>query len=577
MGRYPPFLAVALLFVAGLSVGSAQTNLPTSEMPPDFTVAFIGDQGSGSSADAVLRLIKSEGADMVIHGGDFDYNNNPTAWDNKITAILGADFPYFASIGNHDTAAWSGTNGYQAKLQARLSRILGAQCSGDLGVKSACTYQGLFFILSGVGTAGSGHVAYLAEQLTQTDAIWRICSWHKNQRLMQVGGKGDEVGWGAYETCREGGAIIATAHEHSYARTHLLDHMQTQHVASTADPLVLEKGKTFVFHSGLGGNSIRDQELGGPWWASIYTSTQGANYGALFCAFNADGDANRASCYFKDIDGVIPDQFEVITAVAGGVNSAPVAVNDNATTAEDMAVTIGVLGNDSDPDGDPLTVASVTPRGTGRATIKADNTVTYTPGLNFNGSESLTYTIRDGRGGHASATVSVTVTAVNDPPVAGNQSVNTGPNTPVAISLPATDPDNDALRYVIVTGPTHGALSGTAPNLTYTPSPNYSGPDSFAFQALEANAPGAASNVATISITVSSPSAVIATDGFEMGTYAGGAGWKGPWTRSGEVSIRTNTDGPQEGSRHVRLRSKSGYLKRSVDLTGATNIPLASR
>ena len=77
----------------------------------------------------------------------------------------------------------------------------------------------------------------------------------------------------------------------------------------------LEKGKTFVFHSGLGGKSIRVQKLNGPWWAAIYTKTQGANYGALFCTFNVNGVANQASCYFMDIDGVIPDQFEVISAV----------------------------------------------------------------------------------------------------------------------------------------------------------------------------------------------------------------------------------------------------------------------
>jgi len=123
----------------------------------------------------------------------------------------------------------------------------------------------------------------MADQLAQTNALWRICSWHKDQRLMQVGGKGDEVGWGAYETCRQGGAIIATAHEHSYARTHLMDNTQTQHVASTSNTLQIEAGKTFVFHSGLGGKSIREQVCEGPWWTSIYTSDQGANYGALFC------------------------------------------------------------------------------------------------------------------------------------------------------------------------------------------------------------------------------------------------------------------------------------------------------
>ena len=139
---------------------------------------------------------------------------------------------------------------------------------------------------------------------------------------MQVGGKSDETGWGVYEESRKGGAIIATAHEHSYSRTHLLSSCENQTVVSTSDTLILTKdlldtegdeGKTFVFVSGLGGKSIRDQERSGDWWASIYTSDQGANYGALFATFNVNGVPNLAHFYFKDIDGVIADSFVVIS------------------------------------------------------------------------------------------------------------------------------------------------------------------------------------------------------------------------------------------------------------------------
>ena len=111
--------------------------------PPNFKVAFIGDQDYQASSVAVLALIQSEGADMVLHQGDFDYNDDPEAWDAQINATLGHDFPYFASIGNHDVIAW---DGYKQKLQERLDKIEGAECTGDLGVKSSCHYNGLFFI-----------------------------------------------------------------------------------------------------------------------------------------------------------------------------------------------------------------------------------------------------------------------------------------------------------------------------------------------------------------------------------------------------------------------------------------------
>jgi hypothetical protein len=140
---------------------------------------------------------------------------------------------------------------------------------------------------------------------------------------MQVGGKSDEVGWVAYETCREHGAIIATGHEHSYSRTKTL--VSTQH--QTVDwewpepnSLRVAPGATFVFVSGLGGRSVRDQERCLPTtypygcngeWAKIYTSDQGAQPGALFIEFHVDGNPNLARGYFKNINGEIIDEFTV--------------------------------------------------------------------------------------------------------------------------------------------------------------------------------------------------------------------------------------------------------------------------
>jgi hypothetical protein len=121
--------------------------------PPNFKVAFIGDQGRGSGADSVLQLIVDEGAEVVYHQGDFDYNDDPDAWDLKITNFLGPDFPYFVSVGNHDEAAWDGSNGYRAKFEQRLALIPDAYCTGvEMGVQSTCIYRGLSTVLSGVGT-----------------------------------------------------------------------------------------------------------------------------------------------------------------------------------------------------------------------------------------------------------------------------------------------------------------------------------------------------------------------------------------------------------------------------------------
>ena len=312
------FFTLTAIAVNGALINEARSQNQAGLQP--VTVAFIGDQGINSNSRAVLQLIKDEGADLVSHQGDLDYENNPTRWDTLITDVLGADFPYLASIGNHDDIHWYSPAGYQNKLQARLDRIDDLSCSGDLGVQSVCTFRGLFFILSGIGTSISkndpDHVAYIRKQLSQSNSIWRICSWHKSQKKMQVGRKSSQVGWKSYKACREGGAIVATGHTHSYSRTHLMSSFKKQRIASTASKMVIEAGKSFVFVSGLGGMSISPQfRHNDPWWANIYTSDQDANFGALFCTFFANGKPTHASCYFKDIDGKIPDTFELINKV----------------------------------------------------------------------------------------------------------------------------------------------------------------------------------------------------------------------------------------------------------------------
>jgi hypothetical protein len=182
----PIIIAVFIVVIAGvLSVPTVPTvptdvNLELVEEKPihadtEFRVAFIGDQGLGPDAITVLNLIKDEGAQIVLHQGDFDYVDNPDAWDKQISDVLGSDFPYFASIGNWDVDE---LKGYQEKLYDRLKKNPDAVCNGDLGVKSSCSYKGLFFILAAPGIIGSDYDSFIKKQLNDDDSMWRICSWH---------------------------------------------------------------------------------------------------------------------------------------------------------------------------------------------------------------------------------------------------------------------------------------------------------------------------------------------------------------------------------------------------------------
>ena len=294
-------------------------------------IAFIADQGYGEDPRAVLRLIREEGVDAVLHQGDFDYGNYPDLWMKMIDEELGQNFPYFASVGNHDLlrsgcctdtarqgGAWGAKRGYRERLEDRASR-LGYTWTGIYGERASLSFEGIRILLGAPGifdgTENSTYANYFAEELAADTATWRICSWHRNQLDMQVGGNEDQVGYAVYEACREGGAIIATGHEHSYSRTHLLSDVSEHIVASTSDTLEIAEGRTFVFVSGLGGRSIRSQRRWGDWWASIYTATQGARYGALFASFNVDADPSLAHFYFKDVGGQIVDEFWVRSRV----------------------------------------------------------------------------------------------------------------------------------------------------------------------------------------------------------------------------------------------------------------------
>jgi hypothetical protein len=294
--------------------------------PSDFKIAFLADQGLGGEAVAVLTLVRNEGAHAIVHPGDLDYDDKPEEWDAQLTGVLGRDFPYFAVMGNHDEDLWPGPQGYQQILKNRMGRV-GLSWEGDFGVRSSFHHKGIFFVMAAPGMKSirqrDWHV-YLRERLAADRSIWSIAIWHKNMRAMQVGGKDNDTGWEVYEAAREGGAIIATAHEHSYSRTHLLSHMASQTVASTSSTLTIRKGQTFAFVSGLGGRSIRDQERSGPWWARIYASAclprdpvcePNAAPGALFGVFNAGGIPNRAEFYFKDVNGRVVDRFTVISDV----------------------------------------------------------------------------------------------------------------------------------------------------------------------------------------------------------------------------------------------------------------------
>jgi hypothetical protein len=183
------------------------------------------------------------------------------------------------------------------------------------------------------------------------------------------------------------------------------------------------------------------------------------------------------------------------------VNDAPVADDDDATTQEDTAVTIGVLGNDSDVDGDSLTVASAAGAANGSVSVD-DRSVIYTPHLDFHGTDSFAYTVGDATSQPTTATVRITVEPVNDAPVANDDDATTREDTAVTIEVLSNDSDveGDSLTVYSAAGATHGSVT-TADDgsVIYTPDPDFHGTDSFNYTVAD---PAADHIAATAFVTV---------------------------------------------------------------------------
>ncbi len=182
-------------------------------------------------------------------------------------------------------------------------------------------------------------------------------------------------------------------------------------------------------------------------------------------------------------------------------NRPPVAVNDAASTARNVAVTIPVLVNDSDPDGDILTIVSINPTN-GTAIISGTNIV-YTPTNAIPGTNIFSYSISDGFGGTNSAFVTVSVT--NRPPVAVNDTANTPEN--MAVTVPVlvndSDPDGDALTIVVVS-PTNGTAVINGTNVIFTPATNFVGTAIVGYQ-IRDNFGGTNGALVTIEVTNTPP------------------------------------------------------------------------
>lgn len=250
---------------------------------------------------------------------------------------------------------------------------------------------------------------------------------------------------------------------------------------ANGDPLVVT-GVT----DGAGGTAVAG--------ASSVTYTPAAGFAGTdaFAYTIADGQGGTATA-------------TVLVTVLGSTNTPPVAVPDGATTGAGLPVAIPVLANDGDADGDVLSVVSVTQGLNGSVTTDGVS-VSYVPNAGFSGLDSVTYTVSDGRGGSASALVTITVIApANAAPVATSDGATTdaGVRVPIAVLANDSDADGDPLAVVAVTPGANGAVTTDGTTVFYAPAPGFAGSDSFTYTISDGLAQ--ASALVTVTVRVNQP------------------------------------------------------------------------
>ena len=250
-----------------------------------------------------------------------------------------------------------------------------------------------------------------------------------------------------------------------------------------------------------------------------------------------------------------------VTANVTFVNTPPDAVNDPSITTNYLtAKTFDPRINDTDADGDPLTITAHGTATHGTVSHSATS-LTYTPATAWSGADNFTYTISDGNGGSDSATV--TVTTANAPPVAVNDSTTTTYLTSKTLDPRTNDSDanGDALTISAHGTAAHGTVSHTSTSVTYTPATGWSGADSFTYTISDGKG---GTDIGTVNITTANAPPVAATD--SVSTYTNAAKTFDP---------RTNDSDPNGTAMTITAHGSASHGTVSHTATAVTYTPTA--
>ena len=345
--------------------------------------------------------------------------------------------------------------------------------------------------------------------------------------------------------------------------------------APVVNPCSISTFEDVSFNGQLSSTDIDDE-------SATYLKVTNPSHGTV------EVNGNGSFTYTPDANYSGPDSFDVMAddghindntgtgtvyITVNPVNDKPDAVDDNAAVKEDTPQVIDVLSNDTDVDtsfGDKITVTSVSKPSHGTASV-IDGKVTYTPDENYNGTDSFTYTISDSEGEADSATVNVTITAVNDAPANGNDISKTDEDTAVIIEVTknddidlGTNADTEKVNVISVDNPAHGTavISDDKQKITYTPDANWFGTEVFYYTAQDLGGLMADFSV-TVTVKSVNDAPLIVQTLSNISTNED--------TTSGAVTFTVTDVEDNDGELHVAVTHNNSTLLPAITTTPDTN------
>ena len=235
------------------------------------------------------------------------------------------------------------------------------------------------------------------------------------------------------------------------------------------------------------GDALSIQVVDGPTHGSLYVTNGQWNY-------LADSDYNGPDSFtYRVSDGQATSNLATVSILVQASNDAPVGEDDVRSTAEDTPLTIttaSLMQNDYDIDGDALSFSIVNQPVNGQLTVNPDGTLEYIPDAEFSGADEFYYQVSDGEAVSAATRVDISVTAVNDSPIAAEDSFSVGVNERIVIRdrqllINDSDVDSTNLEVDIVAQPANGTLQAVNGGFQYTPDEGFSGVDHFIYRATD--------------------------------------------------------------------------------------------